>query len=75
MTTLDEATRRALAVKASCDPRTIDKVARGAPVRGLAGHRARAALEEAGIEVPRPTVRGRAAGRSGDAASNRTVKP
>lgn len=52
--TLDEATCRALAVEASCDPRTIGKVLRGQPVRGLAGHRARAALEAAGFTVPPP---------------------
>jgi len=46
---LDESTIRELAVKAGVDPRTIEKAARGEPVRGMAGHRARAALREAGI--------------------------
>lgn len=40
----DKATVRELAVKASCDPRTILKVLRGEAVRGMAGHRARAAV-------------------------------
>lgn len=41
---LDNATKRSLAVEASCDPRTIEKVLRGDDVRGLAGHRARAVV-------------------------------
>jgi DNA-binding MarR family transcriptional regulator len=45
---LDAATLRELAVKASCDPRTISKVARGLLARGLAAGRARRALEKAG---------------------------
>ncbi len=57
MPKLDEATRRKLAVDASCDPRTIDKALRGKPIRGLAGHRARAALEAAGFTVPVPKPR------------------
>jgi hypothetical protein len=46
---LDEAKRRELAVKASVDPRTIDKVHRGGRVRGMADGRARAALRESGF--------------------------
>jgi hypothetical protein len=60
--TIDESTRRRAAVEASCDVRTIDKVVRGEPVRGLAGERARAALISLGVPVPaaprwRPTRR------------------
>lgn len=47
--TIDESTRRKLAVEAGCDPRTIDKVLRGEKVRGMAGHRAREALALAGL--------------------------
>jgi hypothetical protein len=46
---LDEALKRELAVKASCDPRTIQRVYDGERVRGLAGRRAKAALAEAGF--------------------------
>lgn len=49
---IDEATKRELAVQASCDPRTIEKVVRGQPVRGMAGRRARQALLAAGYAVP-----------------------
>jgi hypothetical protein len=52
MARLDEATKRELAVKASCDPRTIEKELRGTHARGLAGHRARRALAEAGLLPP-----------------------
>lgn len=45
---LDNATLRRLAVRASVDPKTIQKVFAGLPVRGLAKYRAIAALEEAG---------------------------
>lgn len=55
---IDEATVRALAVKASVHPRTIQKALRGERIRGLAGHRARAALCEAGYQVPEPGVAG-----------------
>ncbi len=48
-TPIDVGFRRRFAVEASCDPRTIDKVLRGEPVRGLAGHRARAVLIAAGL--------------------------
>jgi hypothetical protein len=44
-----EAHLRELAVRASCDPRTIEKAFRGKPVRGMAGHRARAVLKEDGL--------------------------
>jgi hypothetical protein len=46
---LDKATARELAVRASVDPRTIERIARGENVRGLPGRRAREALREAGI--------------------------
>jgi hypothetical protein len=49
---IDKATLRELAVKASADPRSIQKALRGQPVRGLAGHRVLAALKAAGICVP-----------------------
>lgn len=49
---IDKATARALAVRASCDPRTIERTARGEQVRGMAGHRARAVLTEAGYLTP-----------------------
>lgn len=49
---LDEATRRELAVQAEVDPRTIEKVLRGEPVRGMAGRRARRVLEAAGLTIP-----------------------
>jgi hypothetical protein len=44
---LEESVARRLAVQASVAPRTIQKIAAGLPVRGLAGHRARAALRAA----------------------------
>lgn len=49
---IDEATRRRLAVLADVDPRTIDKVILGQPVRGAAGVRALAILTETGIVAP-----------------------
>jgi hypothetical protein len=49
---LDEATRRAMAVTAQCDPRTIDKVMAGEPVRGISAVRAHEALTAAGLKVP-----------------------
>jgi hypothetical protein len=52
-TKLDAATLRRLAVRASCSPKTIQKIWLGMPVRGLAGYRGRAALLEAGL-APRP---------------------
>ena len=36
-------------MKASCDPRTIEKAFNGEDVRGVAGDRARAALREMGL--------------------------
>jgi hypothetical protein len=54
-TPIDDATARQLAVRASVDPRTILKAAAGQPVRGLAGHRARAALRAAGF-LPPPLI-------------------
>lgn len=47
--TLDAATLRRLAVRASVDPKSIRKVFEGKPVRGLAGHRAATVLREAGL--------------------------
>ena len=41
-----------LSVAAKCDPRSIKNVARGIPVRGDAGVRARDALLAAGYEGP-----------------------
>lgn len=52
MLELDAATLRSLAVKASCDERTIQKAARGEAIRGMAGYRAREALKAAGFTVP-----------------------
>ena len=46
---VDDSTKRALAVKASVCPRTITKLLKGEPVRGLAGHRARQVLQDAGL--------------------------
>lgn len=54
---LDSATLRRLAVRASCDPRTIVAVAEGRPVRGLAGERARRVLIEIGYPLPPQTPR------------------
>lgn len=44
-----EAHLRELAVRASVDPRTIEKAFRGHAVRGMAGHRARAVLKADGL--------------------------
>lgn len=46
---IDRGTVLELAVKASVDPRTIEKAARGESVRGLSGTRATRVLREAGI--------------------------
>lgn len=46
---LDTATVRWLAVEAGVDPKTIIKVSKGRPVRGMPGHRARAALQALGL--------------------------
>jgi hypothetical protein len=64
MLRIDKATIRELAVKASCDPRTIEKAIRGEPVRGMAGHRARAVLAAAGLAVPERPTDPRAGGES-----------
>lgn len=56
--TLDAATLRRLAVRASCDPKTIRKVYDGQRVRGLAGHRARTVLSEAGLLPDEPPSAG-----------------
>jgi hypothetical protein len=58
MLRVDKATIRELSVKASCDPRTIEKLLRGERVRGMAGHRARQALAAAGVPVPAPREQG-----------------
>jgi hypothetical protein len=51
---LPEHVRRQIAVQASgADPRTVDKVYRGEPVRGAVAERVRAALEAAGLLPPR----------------------
>ena len=47
--TLDAATARRLAVEASVEPRSLLKLLRGEPVRGLAGQRAREVLERYGL--------------------------
>ena len=49
---IDAANARRLAVKADCDTRTIAKVLRGEPVRGMSGQRARNVLVEAGYLTP-----------------------
>jgi hypothetical protein len=54
--TIDSATRRRLAVEASVDPRTIDRVLAGQPVRGLASYRAREALKANNIAFPEPSL-------------------
>lgn len=51
MLKLDKATKRRLAVQASCDPRTIEKILAGEPVVGMARERARAVLEREGFLV------------------------
>ena len=47
--TIDAATARKLAVKADCDPRTIQKVLRGDAVRSMSARRALSVLVEAGL--------------------------
>lgn len=47
----DTATLRRWAVASSSDPRTVEKVLRGEPVRGLAGYRVRAVLAAEGIKI------------------------
>ena len=51
---LDAATKRRLAVEASTDPRTIERVYRGELVRGLAAERARAVLTASGLLTEKP---------------------
>lgn len=51
---LDKATIRELAVRASVDPRSIQRMLAGEPVKGMAGHRARRVLQEAGLLPPGP---------------------
>lgn len=53
-TRLSEGQVRRIAADASVDPRTLHRLLRGEPVRGLAGERARAALEAVGIAIPEP---------------------
>jgi len=53
---LPEATAREFAVKASVSPRSIQKIAAGLQVRGLAGFRARKVLGAAGL-LPEPWPR------------------
>ncbi len=49
---ITESRRRELAVRASADPRSIDKVLRGGRLRGMADDRVRAVLAEAGLLPP-----------------------
>ena len=53
--TLSEGRTRELAVRANVHPRTITKVLRGLPVRGMPGDRARAVLEAEGL-LPKPVA-------------------
>jgi hypothetical protein len=48
---LPEDLARQVAVGSGTDPRTVQKVFRGEPVRGMAGRRAREALRAAGIKL------------------------
>lgn len=52
MQKLDKATCRELAVRASVDPRSIQQILAGRPVKGMAGHRARRVLQEVGLLPP-----------------------
>ncbi len=52
MIKLDAATARRLAVRAGTDPRTVQRVANGERVKGMAGQRAARALVEAGLIRP-----------------------
>jgi hypothetical protein len=47
---IDPIVARQLALKHSIDVRTLQRALRGEPVRGLAGHRAKEALREAGLK-------------------------
>jgi hypothetical protein len=51
MLKLDKSQKRKLAVEWEVDPRSLEKLLRGEEVRGMAGHRARAALHSVGIEL------------------------
>jgi hypothetical protein len=46
---VDTATLRRLATEAECDPRSLVKLLKGLPVRGVAGHRARRVLKRHGL--------------------------
>ena len=48
---IDDATVRRLAVKADVCPATIRKALQGKPIRGMAGHRARATLRAVGLDA------------------------
>lgn len=48
---LDAGTLRRLAVEYEVDPRTILKLLRGAPVRGMARDRAVRAVESLGLQI------------------------
>jgi hypothetical protein len=52
MSKIDKATLRRLAVESSTDPRTVQKVLRGEPVRGMAAHRIAAVLAAEGLAPP-----------------------
>lgn len=49
MQQIDAATLRKLAVASESDPRSVRRVLAGEEVRGLAGHRVRRVLVEAGL--------------------------
>lgn len=51
---IDTTEKMKLALKASVDVRTIEKALRGEPIKGRAGDRARKALKDAGVRLPRP---------------------
>ena len=53
---LDASTVRELAVRASCDPKTIVRAFQGKKVKGMSGNRARVVLMDAGL-LPRPAVK------------------
>lgn len=59
---IDESMRRKLSVDAECDPRTIDRVLLGEPVRGIAGVRALRVLTAEGLVPDGEAQRGRHAG-------------
>ncbi len=53
---LEYALLRELAVKASCDPRTVSKVLRGETVRGMPARRALKVLRRAGLLPEHPST-------------------